>query len=145
MAKTEKETKKTTSSKKNPVKKNVIKKEKNKNLKKEVKVKTKEEVIKKEPKKISNDKVKIEKKEDKTKSPIIEVIFLLVVTCLISLGMGWYVCYKMQYRDSIVAKDKYLREFVDEYQNVKEKYYKNEFNKYLFNFLFLFIFMYNIK
>ena len=106
MAKEEKETKKKVQTKKS---------------KEEVVKKVSTETKKEETKKTINKKEVSSKKE----SPIIEVIFLLVVTCIISLAMGWYVCYKMQYRDSIVAKDKFLRKFVDEYQNVKENYYKN--------------------
>ncbi len=130
MAKNEKETKKNT--KTTATKKNMIK------SKKETKTEKVNTKIKKAPSKVEKskteskqEKVKIEKqqetikKETKKESPIIEVVFLLVSTCIISLLMGYYVCYKMQYRDSIVAKDKYLRKFIDEYQNIKENYYKN--------------------
>lgn len=110
--------------------KNNKKVEKKSQVTKKVSAKKDEKEISSTTKKISNDKQnnqsskKSFKKLSKKHKYLMEIIFLLVSTCLISLLMGWYVCYKMQYRDSIVAHDRYLKEFVDNYQNVKENYYK---------------------
>ncbi len=98
------------------------------------KPKSKEKITEKATKKTTK-KVVVEPKQEKkvvkkeipneTNSFSKEMIFLLLATCIISLIMGWVICFKMQYRDSIVAKDKYLKKFVDEYGEVKNNYYKN--------------------
>ena len=98
------------------------------------KIKPKEKIAEKEIKKTTKKVVaepkqekKVVKKEisNETTSFSKETVFLLLATCIISLIMGWAICFKMQYRDSIVAQDRYLKKFVDEYEEVKNNYYKN--------------------
>lgn len=60
-------------------------------------------------------------KRDNFKSP--EVIFLIVVTCIVSVIMGWAVCYKLKFKNLLLKTDSNLEQFIETYNKVTEDYY----------------------
>lgn len=53
-----------------------------------------------------------------------EVVFLVIITCIISLIMGFVVCYSLNDKNIISSKDNNLQEFIKNYENVTKNYYK---------------------
>ncbi|MEI3499353.1 MAG: S41 family peptidase [Bacilli bacterium] len=61
-----------------------------------------------------------------------EVIFLIVITCIISLIMGWSISNKSNLQKTTPkTNDKELQEFIDNYNYILENYYKNVDSKKL--------------
>ncbi len=64
---------------------------------------------------------KVSEKDNTFKSS--EVMFLIILTCIVSVIMGWTVCYKTNLKTKKISGDKNLDQFITTYNTVTENYY----------------------
>ena len=74
-------------------------------------------------KEIKNKIVKRKNKKIKNNFTTSEVVFLIIITCIVSLLMG-FVISRNKKTENYQIKDKNLKEFIENYNYVKENYYE---------------------
>ena len=131
----EKATSKKTITKKTTIKKNVNSNNINKGKSLEEKEKKKKNIIekdhintnKKNGKEISEAKKVVEAKEkilNQVGFKTSEVVFLVIITCIISIIMGFVVCYSLNDRNNFYTSNKHIKSFIDTYENIIDNYYE---------------------
>lgn len=92
------------------------------------------ESTKKEEKKKLNKIIKEEKinKENKFSFSTLEVIILIIISVLVSLIIGFVVSHNLN-KNKINTNDKYLDEFINNYNKINNNYYKDIDKKELIN------------
>ncbi len=86
-------------------------------------IKNEKKEIKKKERIINKEKKREKKLEIKNSFKNSEVVFLVLLTCLVSLVMGWTICYKINLKTKNIINDQDLEQFIKTYNNIKENYY----------------------
>ena len=121
---------------KNNKEKENLKNKKETEEKKYIDNKLKEKSNKKEQTKKAHEKKIIEVEPIKTESDIVEknkkdyfknseVIFLVALTCIVSIIMGFSICFKINFNEDNIKVDDDLKKILDVYDKIKDDYYRD--------------------